>query len=336
MIANVSRIKTFGECPWKYFMRYVMCLDRPEGFPISDGKAFHEAVRIAFSFNSPDWGTGCLTALENYSKDRSDSPYLQGHMNVIGAMVDKFREAYENDPYEVVYTELPFVLDAPDSGHNCIFRHWVDGVGAHNYTAPTTAYIRNGAVCNPHVVPDESCSCWSQHRLVGTIDNVFRYNGGYAIRDYKTTAMRGKKFWEGFRLDMQLTAYLIGLSAIIGVECDTAFVDSIFRPTEEQVDSWNNQRKRGASKSIADYINVETQRFIHGRELKNQFIRNFVYACDEIEACVISGRWRQTLDRKRCCEPYMCEYLNYCADKNMHGLLNRSPDYVDLMVLEGK
>jgi len=172
-VLTASSTKTCKQCPYKYYLRYVVGLRRDrEATPLRFGGNWHRGLELL--------GQGCVAAdmqgqLATEYRDRPEyiSPEAwEVEYYTVASALAAYAWYYQNDGLEVVATESEFCLPItnPESGR------------------PSTKW-----------------------RRAGKIDRRIRMGEHEMIEEHKTTSediAPGSDYWRNLRIDSQISMYL--------------------------------------------------------------------------------------------------------------------------------
>lgn len=358
MIINISRMKSFLLCKEKAFNIYHRRLSTSPTMNMSGGSGFHRGVAVGLA--ERDWRKAEGEMLTTFKEEMrvegplpEEQPLWDQQAELLRAMLALYRINYEQEKYQVVQPECEFTVELPHSGHNCIWLHHLENtsttVGLTRYEErwgpPSWQAILEGRVASPHGRWDHSCSCYQPHRLTGKTDAIVVWNGFLWLLEHKTTSILGQPFWDEWLLNIQPTGYMWGVKRALGIEPKGFVVNAMYRPSENQVRSWNDKRKSGPHKAAADYIKFERQAFTRTQEDLDYFERQLRWVCDEWEERIISGRWPMS-NIQGACMLYnrLCDFHGVClahgSPESLDSFLQGEPDYVmkqqqELLQIEG-
>lgn len=353
MIINGSRAQVFLTCKRKAFDQFYRRLQsREKSMNLVDGGAFHAGVAAGLA--SKDWEQARKLAHEEFRKrDRGVEITLPGeefleedHLDLVDAMLDCYRENYEEVEYQVIQPECSFDVELPDSKHHCLFIHHGLPRGSRSdppvYSEEFIDYYngppREEDVLGGKVMRCPCPACFVPHRLVGKTDAVvmwtFGGSRGLWLLEHKTTAVMGPQFWDQFLLDIQPTIYLYGIWKSLGIRPAGVVVNGIWKPSESQVAAWNKKRKSGQSSKPRDYIKYERQPFVRTLEDLERLEKQMIDICDEWEIRMLMGKWPMSNVRTTCISyNRKCDFHGLCMSHDQPELIQlmarRPLDYVD-------
>lgn len=322
MIMNVSRALALIKCPHEAFNRYHRNLSGQTTTALLDGGAVHNI--IAKGLASKDWSKALdeghvdyLKAIETSTIPPEQEYLIESHWELVKAIIQIFHEEYEKEDYQVLQPECAFDLELPDSGHSCVWLHWLDPDGGEHWAPPGVEDIFNNRVRSPHAGHPaflaKECPCWQPHRFVGRADSIMLWNGVPCLHEYKTTSIWGDMFWDGFELDLQTTAYMYGVQQATGLRPRSCVVAGLFRPSERQVSAWNEKRKYGPPKSEQDYLKYERRPFMKTEEDLARVEKTLISLCNEWEWRILAGDFRMSPTKQTCIQyGRKCDFHAYC------------------------
>lgn len=359
MIINISRMKTSATCWRKAFNTYHRHLEGARSMNLVDGSAFHAGV--AYGMAKRDWAGARREARRNFDESLpaanilpEESFKVDTHWKIVERILEVFEENYAREEYQVIQPECQFEVALPDSMHNCIFMHWWDYEEAkHCWGAPPADKILRGTVRDPHSYPltsvkgnfimgigrKEQCACWQPHRFAGKTDNIVAWQNNIWLHDHKTTAIVGQQFWDQWLLDVQPTGYIYGIWKTLGIRPRGFVINALIKPSEAQVAAYNNRRKNGPAKEIADYISFERQAFLRTEEDLLRFERQARRRCDEWEWRVKNGYFDMEPIPGSCISyNRLCDFHGCCTSHDqpsaLEALATREPDYVEQSLVQ--
>lgn len=344
MILNISRARTFHQCKRRAFNYSHRRLSGTRSMNLVDGGAFHAGVAAGRATH--DWKIAREVAAVQFAEDvkKSDIPpeqlyLIEQHRELTEAMIRCFEEQYEHEVYQIVQPECVFDVVLPQSGHNCIFMHWVDSDDTiHINTPPSAEDILSHNVHTAHPYGDDpECACWQPHRFVGKTDAVVSWNGNLWLDEYKTTSIEGSQFWEQWQMDVQPTGYIYGIWKSLGIRPRGFLLNSIFKPSEKQVESWNKRRTVSAPREVKDYIRYSREAFLRTEEDLARFERWMLQTCIEWEREIVNPHTPFLYNpSSHTCMSYnrKCDYWSSClSHEEPHELESLTPrgeyDYVE-------
>ena len=350
MIINFSRAATFLLCKEKAFNIYHRRIGGGKSFDMAMGSGLHAGV--AHGLATKDWVSGRAKAQEVFKEESQplvdamldEEKYsLPTYQAIVNRMVECYEENFSKDDIEVIQPECEFDFPLAGSQHNCIFKHWIEASGMEHFSAPTAEDILLGKVKSPHAKPDESCACWQPHRVVGRTDAVVMWTTTSGrnlwLLEHKTSSREGEAFWDNFLLDLQPTTYILGIWRQLSIRPRGFIVNQIFKPSENQVKSWNAKRKYGAMKDVSDYIRFSRQPFLREDADLRRAEQQYTDICDEWEWRILNNKWPMTnvsgicqLYNRKCAFHSSC--LSHRSQELLDGMAVREPDYVDLKYLD--
>lgn len=340
MNLSASSLTTAMTC-WQKTLNVYHRQLRSENYNLIDGGATHAG--IAHGLATKNWDEALVVAkasfatkIEDYAWKADLDPELVAHEQLVVEMVKAFAEGFRGENYQIIQPECTFVVDLPNSHHNNIFKHWKlveDGKpevvcwSKHEPQAlidhlpdamggPNVEDILACRVRSPHPTPDPACLCWEPHRVVGTTDAIVLWNKCLWLLEHKTSAISGEQFWAGFRLDVQPTIYLYGVSKSLNMTINGFIVNQIRKPSMSQVQGWNNRRKHGPAKEQKDYISYAREAFLRTPEDLQRVEVELIRWADEWERKVVNG-WFPMSNYRTICMQYNrpCQFFELC----LHG-----------------
>jgi len=138
----------------------------------------------------------------------------------------------------------------------------------------------------------------------GRIDLLVDWGGDLYVMEHKTTSILGPNFFRQFRMDMQVTSYVVGAEAILGRKCLGAIINAL--------EPWKPlKRETARSKKPEDHFlrNPEPRT----ERLKQRFRETVPKIIREILRCEQEGNWWGT-DCREVCHGFNsdCPYLQLC------------------------
>jgi hypothetical protein len=343
MVLNISRAKQFHLCERLAFNTYHRQLTTQRSMNLTDGAAFHRGVAVGRA--TKDWKKAEEAALEDLQSNTQglDPLLVEDHWDLTRCILQKFREQYETEQYQIIQPEVEFDVELPNSGHNCIFQHHIEMTGPsaweERWGLPSPQAILEKRILSPHTTPMEDCDCWQSHRLAGRTDAIVQWNGNIWLDDYKTSSIAGPQFWDQWQLDMQMSAYIYGIWRALRLRPRGFFIHMLYKPSEKQVEGWNKKRKSG-SLDVKDYLRYEREAFLRTEDDLKRAESWVLQTCQEWERQVVSGVLPGVPfnfnPSSHSCLSYnrRCDYWHACCSHEQPGELNgfqkRDPDYVDL------
>lgn len=348
MIINISRTKDFLLCKQKAFNRYHRRLDSQPTMNMAGGSAFHKAVAVGLA--SRDWQKAADELMATFNEEMrvavplpEEVPLWQRQEELLRAMLSQYRVNYEAESYQVVQPECEFLVDVPNSHHNCIWLHHLErispGILEDHKGPPKPQAILERRVESPHSQADPNCFCWQPHKLAGRADALVMWKGFLWLLEHKTTSILGEQFWNEWLLNIQPTGYLWGVGRALGMTPKGFVINAIYRPSENQVRSYNDRRKYGPDKSAVDYIKFERQAFTRTDEDLANFEEEIRDTCNEWEARILSGKWGKS-NVQGACMLYnrLCDFhpvcLSHGSPESLDAFTQRAEDYVDVHMRE--
>ncbi len=333
MNISASSLTSAMNCWQKTFNVYHRQLTSTN-YNLIDGGATHDG--IAHGLATKNWveaievaKTSFAKKIEEYEWKMELDPVAVAHEALVVEMVKAFATGYKDEDYLVLQPECRFDFPIPGSEHNCIFKHWE--VGDQEFFddpdpkdlidhlpnamgGPSADDILARRVMSPHHFPDPTCRCWTPHRAVGTTDAIVRWNRAIWLLEHKTSAISGEQFWASFRIDVQPTFYLYGISRSLKFPVNGFIVNQIFKPSEKQVANWNSRRKYGPSKDQSDYINFSREAFLRTDQDLIDLEQDIVRWANEWEQKIVSG-WFPKSNIKTTCMSYRrpCQFMELCT-----------------------
>lgn len=358
MIVNCSRVKVARTCWRKTFNNFHRMLEGGRSFNLIDGGAFHEAVASGLATPSDhDWSRALKEARVKFDAGVQAANLMdvelwkvEQHWAIVEKMVEIYREHYGQEEFQIIQPECSFDIALPDTHHNCIFVHhreYVDGNWVEKWGTPDPDAIMQKRITYAHGstvngvdipnFPNRNCACYQPHRLVGKTDALMRWRGGIWLMEHKTSAIRGPQFWDQWELDIQPTTYMYGIWRALNFRPRGFVLDMIFKPSENQVESWNSKRKYGPPKNISDYMDYERQSFLRTEEDLLRVERQYIEVMNEWESRIagpLAGQW-PLANVGHACKLYnrKCDYwtacLNHDQESDFSSMSKRAPDYVN-------
>jgi hypothetical protein len=317
-----------------------------------DGGAFHEALAQGLATPADhNWERALSEARVKFDEGVRAANLLEveqfrieSHWQLVEAMALLYKQHYEMEQYTVLQPECSFDVALPNSHHNCIFVHHYE-VARHSdplgvvekWGPPDPQAILEKRVIPAHdpFEPDEICSCWQPHRVVGKTDAIIMWQARPWLMEHKTTAISGDQFWDGWELDVQPTTYMWGVWKATGLRPRGFVLDAIYKPSQRQVNSWNEKRKYGPPKNIVDYLNYERRAFLRSEEDLVRVESQYLALMREWERRVLEGDFPMAnWNAGQACKLYnrKCDFWTACLSHDdpveFAALQARAPDYV--------
>lgn len=349
MIINCSRAKTALHCWRKTFNNYHRNLEGPRSMNLVDGGAFHEALAVGLATPTDhNWERALVEARVKFDEGvaasaipEEQSYLVDQHWQVVRQMALLYKENFAAEDYTIIQPECLFDVPLPNTHHNDITLHWFeitdDGV-AERFGMPTPEAILSKRVISPHCLHDPSdadqqCFCWQPHRLVGKTDAVVRWKGNLWLLEHKTSAIKGAQFWDQWEIEIQPTTYIYGIWKALGIRPRGFVVDMIYKPSENQIATWNAKRVGSAVRPLTDYMTYERQAFMRTEEDLTAVEAQYIDLCNEWEERILHGRFGMH-NVQGICKLYnrKCDYWMACITHDdtheLAALGTRKPDYV--------
>lgn len=172
-ILTTSSARTCKQCPYKYYLRYVLGLRRDrEATPLRFGTNWHLGLERLGEGVPIDGVCGEVAANYSTRPEYMDPTAWEVEYYTVASSLVAYREHYKNDGLAVLATERSFCLP-----------------------------IRNPATGHPS----------TKWRRSGKIDKRVQVGDVAAIMEHKTTAddiSPGSEYWKQLRLDSQVSMYL--------------------------------------------------------------------------------------------------------------------------------
>lgn len=321
-----------------------------------DGGALHDG--IAFGMAKRVWGEEPIIAVTpegkfprnalgaaraRFNEDSAtatippeQSYLLDEHWKLVRRMLEVYRENYETEDYQIIQPECSFDVELPGSMHNCIWLHWVDRRSGEEYWGePLPEMILEGRVKPAHSSEDTTCRCYTPHRVAGKTDAIVAWKNNIWLLEHKTNALQGEQFWGQWDLDIQPTIYIYGIKRSLNIRPSGFVLNAIHKPSESQVNSYNQRRKYGPPKEIADYISFERRPFLRSVEDLVRVEKQLIHFCEEWEWRIAQGYFDMSPIRGACMAyNRRCDYYTACLSHdepgNFDALVQIEPDYIDV------
>lgn len=266
MHINHSRIRATS-CWRKCYNVYHRGVAGDRSMNLADGGALH--VGIAHGMATKDWQSAEELAIAELDKSMEEQQLLpeqsylkDEHRTLVREMLKMYKTNYGEEQYVIIQPECEFNVALPGSMHNCIFLHWHHPVLGDQWGNPPHEVITAGD-CHPaHKDPDPTCACWQPHRLVGKTDSVVAWQNVIWILEHKTSSISGEMWKFQWQLDLQPSLYIWAIGQTLGITPRGFILNTINKPSEAQIASWNSRRKHGPPKSIVDYLGFDREIFL--------------------------------------------------------------------------
>lgn len=354
MILSASSASLAKTCWRKAFNVYHRGITFTD-YNLVDGGAMHAG--IAYGLATKDWEGAKAVAVDEFEKRVTEmgasleyEVLAHHHKELVVEMVKAYEEGFRGQDVQVIQPECKFVVQLKDSWHNDITTHWQyegqdcwsndvmhrsEDMIQHKRLAlggPTAEMILSGGVRSPHPTPDSGCECWQPHRVVGTTDAIVRWRGNLWLLEHKSTSIQGEVFWKQFRLDLQPTVYLLGISRKLGITPAGFIINAINKPSAAQVANWNNKRKdKSVVKTEKDYISYAREPFLRTEKDLQRMEKDLVELGEEWEWRVLKGRFSMSNTRGICTMfRRTCSFHAACIDHD------EGEELVQLMALSLK
>lgn len=335
----------FSESCWRRrFNKFHRRLASGHSISRTDGVAYHAGVAHALA--TKDWSGGIKAARTAFDKEveplRStllpqELYVLEDNWEVTELMVKLYEKHFEGEDVQIVQPECEFNVPLTPHHHHCIWKHWMDReTKEEHWTPPPPEMILAGRVMSPHGQNNINCPCWTQHRVVGRIDGIWRWKTQLWINDHKSTALAPENFWAQWNLNYQPRIYAYGVEKALGIRPRGFIINAIFKPSEGQVSAWNAKRKYGPPQSPKDYLKYGREAYPFTDEDVERTRREFVQLAEEWEWRITQGAFPLAPPPQPACRMYnkACEFTALCTNhdstETLAGYSERDTyDYVE-------
>jgi hypothetical protein len=286
MICNISRIKGFLDCRQKEYNREILRLaPRRDAEPLLTGGSYHKG--IAHFFATGDVAESCEVAEKEYRERlegqlvlEAEQPMLEREITIAKEAVRRYAEHYPSENFTLLMPEVDFCVPIPNSMHHCWY--------AHNLLFPDTPFEQcdysperyhltgtNPAHCAFDNKPDK---CWQPHYLRGTVDGLIQWQTMIWILEQKTSGIDTQNWWDQWKLDLQLSAYIYGTLKATGIRPQGALLNKIQKPRKnESIDNW-------LTKDI-----FSREPILRSDEDLARFEKEFILQCTDYENAMRTG-----------------------------------------------
>lgn len=325
MIGNISRITQFNECRRKAWNWHQLRLKNTrEDEPLIRGDAVHKGFAKLFATGKAEEATEF--AVKTY-KERSqpegamilpeEKVLIEQGAEYTRFAVKNFAREYQKMGFTVLWPEVEFQVELPNTMHHCWFMHQL--------VYPEIPY--NECECET-ALSHTSPTCFMPHYLRGKTDGVVQQQGQILLLETKTSAITGNIYFDKFYLDFQPTGYMYGIWKKMNVRPHGFILNVVKKP---------NKNFKG---SMADFFDRDPfERNVYWRtdedlaefereviEQLNDYERAFSRAEETKGASIYKNTKSCTNWNRR------CYYWDLC--KNNHQLregefITRELDYVD-------
>jgi hypothetical protein len=328
MIVNWSRLSQFGKCPEKAWNWDELRLQtwQPE-LQLLKGSGFHEGVANFFANRDI---SQALEKTEEIMRSQlegkiilpEERPEIEQGIAWSKMAVHKFCLNYESQPVQVLWPEVQFMVEIPDSYHHCYEFHKRYCSGAF-HECPVDKWEPGPAGSN------HEHACWQPHFFRGKTDAVVQYLGDVWLMEHKTNSQQLEMFVKKYYLDAQVTGYMYGIWKHCGVlpagfilnviqkpyknakdQLQVGFAREVFQRCREDLESFEGEFRQQAT---------EYERAFRDRHLGNPF--------------AITRRTTACMDYSRACT-YFAKCQRHPREALEGEFMLREPDYVELAYLE--
>lgn len=323
MIANWSRISQFQECRRKaYNWDHLHMKSWREADALLTGGGFHVGAAVLFSTKDVEQAvaateTDMRKKYEGQLVLPEEKPAIEHSIEWAKRAVLKFAEHYEGQDVQVLWPEVAFCVEMPNSYHNCWFFHQL----LHpNLDFKQCEWL--GCQSN----------CWRPHYFKGRTDAVVSWMTKVWLFEHKTNSQTPEIFYKRYLLDAQATGYMYGIWRRLGVKPEGFILNVIQKPY------------KNAKDQLA--VGFGREPYFRSNEDLERFAREFVEQASDYERAFRSaaeGNTAAVYMNTKACSNYgrMCNYAGYCQ-RNFVALpdefTDREPDYVEeeyQKILEG-
>ena len=337
MIANWSRVSQFGKCQEKAWNWDERKLDTwSPALPLLQGGGFHDGVAKYFATHDSSIAAAEVEAsirreLEGKMVLPEEKPDIDRAIAWSSLAVKKFAASYEQQPIQVLWPEVQFMVPLPRSHHHCWFMHRHFCKNTEYPACPVERMIReNHGVITDKVI--EHCAqwpCFQPHWFRGKTDAVVSLDGQIFLFEHKTNSMKMEMFIQKYFLDAQATGYIYGIQRQLGVPVAGFVLNVIQKPHPNMKD----QMQVGFAREMFFRDPEDMQAF------EGEFTQEVTNYENAFRDRALGNQFAVTR-RTTACTDYgrKCPYFDMCQRHPREPLEGefdlRSDDYVDKAYLE--
>lgn len=316
MITNFSGMQEFETCRTKHFKsKHDRLTAWQEADPLVLGGAFHLSAATLFSTGST---TKAQDEAEKEYRDRSMKYFQEKEVDLmpeeerliernaqwLRASVALFADNYSEGGVQVIWPEVEFVVELPNTNHHCYFLHKL------LYGESNLPYWGKGC---------EDPRCQLSHIFKGRTDAIIKWKNAIWLFEHKTSAQTGDIFYQRFNTNDQPTGYIYGIWKSTSLRPHGFLLNVIKKP---------NAAFKG---NPLDKIGYEREAYIRTDEDLEHFEQQMIQKCTNYEHAFANNL---IYDNRQSCMSYnrKCYFYDLCTghrDAFEDEFRRRPLDYIE-------